>query len=298
MIAEFSDERLTRHDLGFLEVREKPTVEELETFYAERYYQEERGNYRQEYPADELAYMDYKIAQKHHLIQQAGYAKPCASLLDVGCGEGFVMKWFHDKGHPVLGLDFSDAGVESMNPSVKDLVQTGDVFQAIDTKVDAGEQYDILWLQHVLEHVLDPLHLLQSLTSLVSENGVMLITVPNDGSELQEMLFARGDVDKRSWIALPDHMSYFTAESLRTTVEATGWQCIDMISDFPVDLFLLHEGSNYVKDPTQGRAAHQAKIQMELMLARRGHEVANNWFRASAAAGIGRSLTAVVVPSR
>lgn len=297
MNSSFDDKRLIRHELGFLEVREKPSVAELENYYAQRYYQEEKGAYSQSYSDNELACLDHKIAQKHFLIEQAGYARAGASLLDVGCGEGFVMKWFHDRGHPVLGFDFSDAGVTSMNPSLSEHLQTGDVFQALERKISSGEQYDVIWLQHVLEHVLEPLELLQSLNSLVSEQGVMLLTVPNDGSELQETLFNEGAISRRSWIALPDHMSYFTAESLTKTLDATGWRCIDMIGDFPIDLFLTHPDSNYVDHPEKGPAAHRAKIQMELMVAARGHKAATDWFRASAAVGIGRNLTAVVVPA-
>jgi hypothetical protein len=37
--------------------------------------------------------------------------------------------------------------------------------------------------------------------------------VPNDGSEYQEGLLRDGLIDRRFWIAIPDHMSYFTSDS-------------------------------------------------------------------------------------
>ncbi len=291
------DDRLVLNNLGFHEISDKPTVQELQNYYAERYYQKENGNYRQSYPIEELAFIDQKIAQKHYLIQQMGYCTEGATLLDVGCGEGFVMQWFHRQGHRVQGLDFSDAGVLAMNSDVAQYVETGDVFQSLQSRIESGERYDVIWLQHVLEHVLEPVELLSSLSPLMSDRGVMLITVPNDGNELQETLFQEGAVSRRSWIAPPDHLSYFNAESLERVVLATGWQCLDMISDFPIDLFLLHPGSNYVENAEQGPAAHRARIQLELMIAARGHQAAANYFRATAAVGIGRNLTAIVTPS-
>ena len=292
-----NDDRLALNKHGFLEIDKKPSVQELQDYYAMRYYQTECSNYRQTYPEDELEFVRKKIEQKKYLIDQLGYCNKNASLLDVGCGEGFVLQWFHQQGYSVRGLDFSDVGVLAMNPDVAPLVETGDVFEALQNLIRSKQQFDIIWLQNVLEHVLEPVELLRSLRSLVPEKGVMLITVPNDGTELQESLFKQGAISRRFWIAPPDHLSYFNVDTLGQVIQATGWQCLDMIGDFPIDMFLLHPGSNYVNDSTKGSAAHRARIQMELMIAARGHQAATDYFRATAAIGIGRSLTAIVTPS-
>lgn len=292
-----SDPRLVRHALGFLQVREPPTAEALRAYYAEAYYQGERGNYRKTYPEDELAYLRLKIAQKAQIVGALRGGAAPGRMLDVGCGEGFALAWFEAVGWTVEGLDFSAAGVAAQNPALLSRLTTGDVFQKLDEKIAAGERYDLVWLNHVIEHVVDPVGLLRSLRRLVGPSGVLVVTAPNDGSELQEELLSGGDIAERFWIALPDHLSYFTAESLRRTAQATGWACRDLIGDFPIDLFLLHGGSNYVKDRTQGPEAHRARIRLERLLGRRDPDRVNAFYRAMADVGLGRSLTAFLTPS-
>src|SRR5690606_25533545 len=147
-----------------------------------------------------------------------------------------------------------------------------------------------------LEHVPDPVALLSMLRKVVGPGGVLVVTVPNDFSDLQESLYASGDIPERFWIALPDHLAYFSAESLATTAAATGWRCLDMVSDFRVDLYLLHEGSNYIKARDKGPAAHRARVRMELMLGQLPVARANDLYRALARAGLGRNITAFLTP--
>lgn len=291
-----TDPRLVRHKLGFLQVREPPTPEALRDYYAEAYYQAERGNYRKTYPADELAYLRLKIAQKAEIVSALRGAAAPGRMLDVGCGEGFALAWFDERGWTVDGLDFSSAGVAAQNPGLLARLTTGDVFEKLDEKIARGEQYDLVWLNHVIEHVVDPVALLRSLRRLVTPSGVLVLTAPNDGSDLQEELLSHRDIPERFWIALPDHLSYFTADSLRSTAEETGWACRDIIGDFPIDLFLLHEGSNYVKDRSLGPGAHSARIRFELLLGRREPHRVNDFYRAMAGVGLGRSLTAFLTP--
>jgi len=93
------------------------------------------------------------------------------------------------------------------------------------------------------------------------------LLIPNDNSALQEYCLLQNIISERFWIAIPDHINYFSFESLIKTAAYTGWECQDVIADFPIELFLLHPGSNYIVDSLQGSAAHRARIQMELLMA-------------------------------
>jgi 2-polyprenyl-3-methyl-5-hydroxy-6-metoxy-1,4-benzoquinol methylase len=291
-----NDRRLRRHDLGFLEVVDRPTPQELADYYARTYYQNERGSFRRDYPPEELEALNLRIAQRMtQALALLGRDDP-GRLLDVGCGEGFVLKAFAARGWDVAGIDFSIAGVESMNPDIADRVGQGDIFDLLAKRIAAGETYDLVWLGNVLEHVLDPLDLLRSLQGLIVPGGIMVVTVPNDGTAYHEDLLATGDIDRRFWIAIPDHMSYFTTDSLRATAEATGWDALSILGDFPVDLYLAHEGSNYVADKTRGPAAHRARLRLERLIGVAGPEAANRFYAALADVGLGRNLTAFLRP--
>src|SRR3546814_2738841 len=151
-----NDPRLRRHPLGFLEVVDRPSPEELSDYYARTYYQTERSSFRREYPLEELEVINLRIAQRsEQAIQLLGRDRP-GRLLDVGCGEGFLLKAFAARGWDVAGVDFSIAGVESMNPDVADRIQQGDIFALLEARVAAGETFGLVWLGNVLAHVLDP----------------------------------------------------------------------------------------------------------------------------------------------
>ena len=47
---------------------------------------------------------------------------PAATVLDVACGRGRHMRWFAERGHPVLGIDRDAAALHDLAP----LVQRGD----------------------------------------------------------------------------------------------------------------------------------------------------------------------------
>ncbi|MEH6588501.1 MAG: class I SAM-dependent methyltransferase [Halioglobus sp.] len=287
-----SDPRLKRHPLGFLEVIERPAPEELASYYAETYYQTEQSNYRNSYAQEELDVILLRIEQRKVQARALMGHDQKGRLLDVGCGEGFVLKSFFDDGWDVAGIDFSIAGVRAMNPSVVDHVEQGDTFSLLEARIAAGEQYDIVWLGNVLEHVLDPLGLMTSLRRLVKSRGLLIVTVPNDGSAYHEALYEAGDLDRRFWVAIPDHMSYFTAESLRTTCDETGWKCLTLHGDFPIDLYLANSCSNYITDQSRGPPAHRARLTLEHQIGESGPEAANCFYAALAAVGLGRNLTA------
>lgn len=292
----FIDPRLKRHELGFLEVADKPTPEQLQTYYANLYFQNEQANYRKSYPEDELRFFRAKIAQKAAVVSSLRGFNRTGTMLDVGCGEGFALAWFQEHGWQVEGIDYSISGVNAMNPKMQSLVRTGDVFCLLQERIDAGLRYDIVWLTNVLEHVLQPIELLKSLRRVVAADGVLVVTVPNDGSSYQQQLYEHGDISERFWIAIPDHLAYFTHESLSRTAEATGWACPTIIGDFPIDWFLMHSASNYVRDRSKGPDAHKARVRMELLLSQLPCDQVNDFYRAMAAVGMGRGLTAFLTP--
>lgn len=290
------DARLKRHALGFWQLSRKPTPEELTAYYANTYYQNQASNYRKKYSDLEAQVIELRISLRTAQVGAlTGRTEP-GRLLDVGCGEGFVIRHFRSLGWKVAGIDFSRAGVEQINPDCADLVEQGDVFQILEEKIKAGEKHDLVWLGNVLEHVLDPVGLLLSVRQLVSKEGLLVVTVPNDGSPYQETLLSSGAIPERFWIADPDHISYFTAESLQQTVAATGWQCLALQGDFPIDLYLAHPGSNYVADRTKGHAAHQARLQLERLVGQTGPDAANRFYTALADVGLGRNITAYLRP--
>lgn len=292
-----NDPRLRQHEFGFLEVVDRPTPEALSEYYAQAYFQNAASSsFRTAYSEEELEVIELRIAQKAGQARTLLRDEQPGRLLDVGCGEGFVLRFFEQLGWQVQGIDYSHAGVQQVNPAYADHVEQGDVFELLKARIASGKQYDLVWLGNVLEHVLDPVSLLQSLRRLVAPDGLLVVTVPNDGTAYHEELYATGAILDRFWVAMPDHLSYFTADSLRRTAEATDWDCLAIQGDFPIDLFLAHEGSNYVADRSRGAQAHRARLMLERLIGQAGIEASNRFYAALVDVGFGRNLTAFFRP--
>ena len=295
------DSKLQQHPLGFYEITEKPSVDELQRYYAEKYYQNAERSYEHEYTQDELKYFRGRLEQHHaalKAIKPQAITSGEASFLDVGCGEGYAMAYFREQGYTIKGLDFSTAGVESKNPGCLDALITGDLFELLQSEISLGKCYDIVWLQNVLEHVLDPVDLMKTLRNLISPAGVAVITVPNDYSIIQKEALERGHIDRPFWVTPPDHLSYFDNASLTNIAQATGWEVGDILGDFPIDWYLYHPGSNYVMDSSVGRNAHCARVQLENLIGLQSIDNVLNLWRAMAKVGSGRALTAFITPKR
>jgi 2-polyprenyl-3-methyl-5-hydroxy-6-metoxy-1,4-benzoquinol methylase len=286
---------LRRHPLGFWEVIDKPSAVQLREYYANKYYQESKGSYASTYTPAELSYFRAKIGQRAAVVGRVVAGK--GSLLDVGCGEGFTLAYFRELGWNVRGFDYSSAGLQANNPGCANALIVGDVFELLRAEAASGHRYDVIWLQNVLEHVLDPVELLKSLRVLVADGGVLVATVPNDFSTLQLNALNQKLIESPFWVALPDHLSYFSRDSLLNMGSATGWSCEEVLADFPVDWFLYHPGSNYVRDKSVGKRAHLARVDLENLIAAAPLEDVVAFYAALARVGMGRDLTAFYRPA-
>ena len=294
------DDQLKKHSLGFWQLAEPPSIQDLGLYYANSYYQNQKSNYRHSYSEFEKEVLLKKI--NRHLDKALSIAAEAigSRALDVGCGEGFVLRELRDRGFQVTGIDFSVAGVQRMNPDLARFVEQGEIDQVLRKYVQNRRVFDLIWVDHVLEHVLDPATLLAHLRTLLANSGVMVVSVPNDGTRFQEKLLEKGIIQSRWWIAPPDHISYFTLESLEALARANGFESRSPEGSFPIDWFLAHPGSNYVEDTSAGPGAHFARLFIEHEIENSGERknLTNRFYEALADLGLGRNLVTFLVKAQ
>ena len=289
---------LRLNEFGFYEIKDKPTPAELSDYYAKRYYQENLTTYQPEYPAEELEHIEGKLRLRHWVLERLREANGTGSFLDIGSGEGWALDYFQRQGWDVLGLDFSSFSLEKFHPRLREHLRTGDLYEGVQQLVADGRQFDVLWLDNVLEHVLEPAALLRLCRQLVRPDGVLMVDVPNDFSALQQHLLATGQIDRPFWVVLPDHLSYFNQPGLRNLAKATGWHVAKVIGDQPIDLNLLNPVTNYVMDRTAGKGAHQTRLAQDNFLLRTASLPAvAAYYEALAGVGLGRSIVAFLQPN-
>ncbi|MEW5728904.1 MAG: class I SAM-dependent methyltransferase [Pseudomonadota bacterium] len=282
---------------GFFSAAPLPSAEELSEWYRKKYYQtadQRQTTYQSSYNEAELAHKRLMANQLLHAVELVSGAGGGRSFLDVGCGEGFALKAAHDRGWSVEGLDFNADPARHWNPEIGDRVVAGDAYALLDQVVASGRQVTACVLTNVLEHVLDPHHLLTTLRRVVEPGGVLAITVPNDFSALQKALVAEGCVEREYWFSPPSHLHYFDSASLPRFCAGMGFEVRDLYAGFPVEFFLLHPGSNYARRPDAGKDVHRARVTLDLMMADRGMDSFHALYRALAACDMGRLITVVL----
>ena len=286
---------LVTHPDGWRSIAPAPSAHELKAFYANEYFQASHGTYAPDYTEAERAHRDL-IARTLLFAAETGRGGTGGRFLEVGCGEGWLLAAAQRAGFDVTGLDFSDDGLKRFHPELKAAATFGDAFENLERLIEAGAQFDVVAMEHVLEHVLDPERLLQRLPALIAPGGVCAITVPNDFSPLQLAARAAGHIDRDFWLAPPQHQNYFEAASLTTLLNRLGFEVRLAYASFPIDWFLMHPGSNYIADPAAGKPAHQARLAIDLMLAERGLTAYLALGQALFGCGAGRSLTVIAAP--
>lgn len=283
-----------RNPGGWISASPLPDRDELRAFYADLYFQEpQTTSYQRAYDEVELAYRDLKCRALLHALTSHGLADG-ASFLDVGAGEGFVMDAAARRGFDVTGADFSSFGVAKFFPHLQDRLMAGDVSETLATLGAGGVRFSACSAVNVLEHVLEPAALLGDLAGVMAPRGLLAITVPNDYSRLQAQLIGDGHIDREFWFAPPQHLHYFNAENLPAFCAGAGYELVDAFSDFPIDLYLLHPGSNYIKDAAAGPAAHRARMRHDLLAAEAGLDAYLDLYRAYFRVGIGRDITVIL----
>ncbi len=128
-------------------------------------------------------------------------------LLDVGCGPGVNLKTFQEQGWDVYGIDLSETAVTIARERVGDRIYYG----TLDTAPFDDESFDVVVLNHSLEHMFSPIKTLEGVRRLLRPGGMVVIAVPN--AESWEARFFGP-----AWVHWdpPRHLYHFAKSTLTT----------------------------------------------------------------------------------
>lgn len=129
--------------------------------------------------------------------------------LDIGCATAFGLSLFKSRGWDVLGVDPSQKCVE-LSKKYYDVRVIKSFFDPEPLKKE--KPFDLIILCHVLEHLVYPGQVLKDLQSLLSEQGLIYIEVPN-------LLKPRAP---KCYFCF-EHINFFTPTSLVNIAGANGF---------------------------------------------------------------------------
>jgi len=206
-------------------------------------------------------------------------------LLDVGCGTGDFLLFMREKGWKVVGLELSSEA-RRMTRRRRLNVHALTVGEFLSQCPAEKGRFDVVSMFHVLEHLPDPVKILQGVKRLLSPLGVVVVQVPNDFNVLQKAAHRelRG---KPWWVVTPDHINYFDFASLKDLFRRIGLRTFHAQGDFPMELFLLMgRDTNYVGNPAVGTQCHFKRIRLESSLP---NDLRRTLYCSLAQLGIGRN---------
>jgi SAM-dependent methyltransferase len=216
--------------------------------------------------------------------------KKAKSFIDIGCGEGYVLNEFQKKGHNVTGVDFSKFGIEKFHPHLMDVFEQGNIYKKLEEKIRKGQKYNIILFANVIEHVVDPIGLLQNIKKIMLPDSLLIIVAPNDFSPLHEHLLSNQFISKKFWLCYPGHLSYFNKESMTNLLSDTGFNLKSVVADNPIDLNLLNDNSNYIEDPLKGEKTHYFRVRTDNFLAGLDANKLLQIYEILGSMGVGRDL--------
>jgi 2-polyprenyl-3-methyl-5-hydroxy-6-metoxy-1,4-benzoquinol methylase len=196
---------------ALVQMERPPSAEELRRYYARYCYESEES-------WQSSAATDAAIARVAERL--AGY-RSHGRLLDVGSGAGAYMRVMAARGWDVHSTELSDVAASRLR-AAGFVVHLGEL-EALG--LPAG-YYDVVIMSELIEHVLEPRRLLETVFGLVRPGGALYLTTPNFGSLTRRL------VGKR-WrgIGVPEHLSCFERGSLSRLLAAYSYRVRDLWSD-------------------------------------------------------------------
>ncbi|MBK5290827.1 MAG: class I SAM-dependent methyltransferase [Acidobacteriia bacterium] len=145
-----------------------------------------------------------------------GSSRP-GSVLDVGCGGGLFLRMLAERGHPVLGLDFSlGAAAVAWRQN-----QVPSVCASLSHAPLPDGLFDVITMFHVLEHLFDPVAYLEAAHGLLAPRGHLVVQVPNAAC-WQFLLLG----EYWSGVDIPRHLFNFRARDIEILLDRCGFEVV------------------------------------------------------------------------
>ena len=195
---------------GHLQQTSYLNSESLNKFYEKHY----RDIYKTGNPEELFLSQYFEAAKKIHSFIGDINIK---NILEVGSGPGGILKYFEDKKNSnVLGIDldqrYLDYGIKNNLNLINSTVES----------FSSNNKYDLIIVCHVLEHLKNPISLLEELKSLLNKDGTIYIEVPS----LESVKDGAYGKNLQNYLHLA-HVSHFTEKSIKDLINISGYKILN-----------------------------------------------------------------------
>lgn len=194
-VSKKSFDLILNEELEMLETFPQPTLAELPSYYESSDYISHTDSNKSIIDKVYQLVKKYTLNKKLKLINSFDYSSK--NLLDVGCGTGDFLSTCNLDGWNVVGVEPNDKAKKLASDKLNSNSKiVSDLFEI------NNEQFDVITLWHVLEHVPNLEEYIAKLKLLLKPNGTLIIAVPNynsfDAKHYNEF-WAAFDVPRHLW---------------------------------------------------------------------------------------------------
>jgi 2-polyprenyl-3-methyl-5-hydroxy-6-metoxy-1,4-benzoquinol methylase len=153
---------------------------------------------------------------------------PGGRLLDVGCGVGDFLNHMTTIGWDAEGVDTDDNVVEiCTRRSLR--VRAG----GVEDQHYLDATFDVIVMKHLIEHVTEPLRLLNECRRILKPGGILLLLTPNKDSCAHKKF-------GRYWLGLDvaRHLHIFSAPTVTRLIEKAGLELYSLRSTLRISRFV------------------------------------------------------------
>lgn len=198
---------------GLVWVNPRPKPERMIEFYPETYWDKVDvvSSSRGLGPRLQRWFIRIRLKQIVKIVKK--FVGQNGKILDVGCGTAEITHIMNSNGFDAIGIDFSSEAAQYAREVYHVHVDTGNFLNFSYEK----KSFDCITLFGVLEHMPEPLRVLERCQQLLRSKGVLIVQIPNIES-LQFGLF------KKRWSGLnpPVHLYQFSPSSLGRMLNEVG----------------------------------------------------------------------------
>lgn len=201
---------------GHLWVFPIPSVKELSDFYSKGYFQgdiEKRGY--QDYDADKKSV----LPEFDYFLDRLEQSTDKRDLLDIGAATGVFMEQAIRRGWRAKGLELSSFATEAGRAKGLDISCVA--LEDLDTEAYQATSVVTMW--DVVEHFRDPERAFFVLSRIVPSTGLIMFATPQS-----DCFFARLLGKYWTLLAPPQHLHYFSRQSIEDTLEKHGFEIVSV----------------------------------------------------------------------
>jgi 2-polyprenyl-3-methyl-5-hydroxy-6-metoxy-1,4-benzoquinol methylase len=193
-----------------------------------------------QYQPQNYQYFEQLPAEWKAILSWVGWNK---RVLEIGCHTGDLSKWMQKQECKITGVELNGLALEKAKPflegSILNDIELNSIWNLLGEK-----KFDVILFGHVLEHLQDPWSVLHKARNVLSENGIIIIALPNisNADSRFKILFGRFNYEE---IGVMDrtHLRFFNIQTANELIEKSGFHVEEYFAPVqvnPVREFIDH----------------------------------------------------------